>query len=263
MASPKDKSHLSTAELKQLSALADGSLDPASRHALEARIAASPELRERFERERYTVELLTRARAEDRAPAALRARIDALQLPRRVAVRRRAGFGALTAGALAAVVLVLALAVPSGTPGAPSVSQAAALALRGAAGSPPGADPGAPAVRLDRAVGEVYFPNWARSFGWRATGQRRDRLGDRNVVTVYYTGHGARVAYSIVSSPALRVPSGQISLRSGYYLRTLRIGGRTVVTWRRAGHTCVLSASGVSASVLERLAAWKTPVSGG
>ena len=33
--------------------------------------------------------------------------------------------------------------------------------------------------------------------------------------------------------------------------------GRTVVTWERGGHTCVLSAEGVPADELLELAGWK------
>ena len=42
-------------------------------------------------------------------------------------------------------------------------------------------------------------------------------------------------------------------------LRTLTLNGRLVVTWRRAGDTCVLSGSGVTAAELQTLAAWKVP----
>jgi hypothetical protein len=43
-------------------------------------------------------------------------------------------------------------------------------------------------------------------------------------------------------------------------VQTLSLRGRTGVTWRRAGHTCVLSATAVPTRVLERLADW--PVAG-
>ena len=32
-----------------------------------------------------------------------------------------------------------------------------------------------------------------------------------------------------------------------------------VVTWRRAGDTCVLSGTGIKAAALQKLAAWKVP----
>src|SRR5436309_2816459 len=111
-------------QLAELSALADGTLDPARRAEAEARIAASPELSARYERERAVVEILHEARATDRAPARLRARIEAQRPSGAVMARRRIVFGGSLAGALAAAALALALILPSGTPGAPSLSQA-------------------------------------------------------------------------------------------------------------------------------------------
>jgi hypothetical protein len=44
---------------------------------------------------------------------------------------------------------------------------------------------------------------------------------------------------------------------NGVELRTLKLGGRVVVTWRRAGHTCVLSGASVPPGELQQLAAWQ------
>jgi anti-sigma factor RsiW len=52
------ESHLSPAELADLSALADGRLDPGRRDAVEAWIRSSPDLRDLYERERRAVEPL-------------------------------------------------------------------------------------------------------------------------------------------------------------------------------------------------------------
>ena len=61
----------------ELSALADGAIaDPARRAELEQRIEASPELTATYERERNVVLALAGARSE-RAPHALRMRIEA------------------------------------------------------------------------------------------------------------------------------------------------------------------------------------------
>ena len=77
MASSADHTKPTAADLAELSALADGTLDPARRATVEARIAASPELTALYGRERRVVEALDQARATERAPAALRTRIDA------------------------------------------------------------------------------------------------------------------------------------------------------------------------------------------
>jgi hypothetical protein len=138
------------------------------------------------------------------------------------------------------------------------VSQAAALATLGSAGAAPTPDPSAPA-KLETNVGNLYFPNWAKRLHWRATGQRTDRLNGRVAVTVYYDWRGKTVAYTIVGVPALSTPAAQVSFRNGTELRTLMLHGRRVVTWRRAGHTCVLSGTGVPAAVLQKLAAWTAP----
>ncbi|HEY4826104.1 MAG TPA: hypothetical protein VIH85_05025, partial [Solirubrobacteraceae bacterium] len=76
MASGADDTKLTQRELDDLSALADGTLDPARRGAVEARIAASPELGALYERERQILAALHEARATERAPAALRARLE-------------------------------------------------------------------------------------------------------------------------------------------------------------------------------------------
>ena len=96
-------------------------------------------------------------------------------------------------------------------------------------------------------------------FGWRATGERSDRIDGHRAVTVYYQHGAARVAYTIVSTPALATPKAPVTTLNGTMFRTLSLDGRTVVTWHRAGHTCVLSATGVNAGALRELAAWKVP----
>jgi hypothetical protein len=208
--------------------------------------------------ERRVVDLIAEANATVRAPETLRTRIEA-QRPRRTArIRSRAAYGGALAGSLAAVALALILALPSGS-GGPSLSQAAALALKGPLGPAPFPDPRAPQVKLRRDIEDVYFPNWQRALGWSAAAQRSDTIDDRQAVTVYYRRQGQEVAYTIVGAPALATPAAQVSLRNGTELRTLTLDGRLTVTWRRAGHTCILSSRDVSAGVLQMLAAWRGP----
>lgn len=257
----EDEIQLNAAELAELSALADGTLDPARREAVQARIDASPELRTRFEREQRVVGVLHQARARDRAPDQLRARIE--QSRRQSAGRRlpalpqwRIGFAATSAVALAAVIAVVALVIPAGTPGAPSVSQAAALSLRPATAPGPRPDPDDP-QGLNTNVQGLYFPNWPSP--WRATGERSDRIDGRQVTTVYYASKYGSAVYSIVASPVLRQAGGQAVKQGGLEIRTLRIDGRTVVTWREWGHTCVLSSRTVPTGELQELAALPAP----
>lgn len=259
MASPAERSKLTTTELADLSALADGTLDPARRAAVEAHISASPELSALYARERRVVSALQQARKSERAPAALRARIEASRPGKRTVARRRIGYAGALAGALAAAALAVVLLLPSGAPGGPSVSDAAALAVLGPVQAAPTPDPSNPAARLRQNVGDVYFPNWNSSFHWRAVGSRTDELDGRKAVTVYYDWKGKRLAYTIVGAPALARPAAQRAWLNGTELRTLTTDGRLVVTWRRAGDTCILSARGVTAAELQKLAAWKVP----
>jgi anti-sigma factor RsiW len=262
MASRANQRQPTTAELADLSALADGTLDPARRAEVEARIGASPDLSALYERERRVVAALHQARATDRAPDGLRARIEAARPTRGVVARRRIGYAGGLAGALAVVALALVLALPGGAPGSPSVSDAAALAARGPTSAPPAPEQIGSDSRLSQNVGEVYFPDWTARFGWRAVGTRTDRLGGHDAVTVYYAWHDKRVAYTIVAAPALPEPAAQRKVLNGVELRTLTVNGQQVVTWRESGDTCVLSGSGVSVSRLQKLAAWSGPTAG-
>jgi anti-sigma factor RsiW len=246
-------------ELADLSALADGTLAPERRPAVQARIDASPTLLALYERERDVVSGLRAANASVRAPESLRARIELERPSARVRTRRTVLYGGGLAGALAVLVLALVLLLPGGSPGAPSISEAAALAARGASSPAPSPDSSNPAVKLGVDVESIYFPNWARSFGWRATGVRQDTIGGHRAVTVFYEWRGKRLAYTIVSTPALGQPTSAATTVNGIALRTLTLNGRTVVTWRRSGHTCVLSAADVSPKILQLLAAWKAP----
>lgn len=237
--------------LADISSLADGTLDAARVQAVLDLIARSPELSRRYEDERRAVAALRDLRA-DRAPASLRAAVSARPRPARPP-RRGLMYAAAFSSAVAAVTVAIVLLLPGGAPGSPSVSQAAALALRGPVMAPPAPHSGA---RLNQDVQEVYFPDWSR-LGWRAIGQRVDRLGGRTAVTVYYAWRGRHVAYTILTAPPLRWPGATTHMMHGIGLQSLDSGSRLIITWRRSGHTCVLSGAGVSVDQLARLAAWK------
>jgi hypothetical protein len=203
------------------------------------------------------VEALHQAAAE-RAPARLHARIEA-ERGRRAAPGVRKPAYAVLAGVLAVAVAALALLLPGGTPGSPSVSQAAQLALRGPSGPAPATDATDPQMKLALRLQGLYFPNWATTLGWRPVGVRSDRIGGRPAATVYYQRQGMSVAYTIVGAPALAQPSAPVTHLRRVAVQALSLRDRTVVTWRRAGHTCVLSASAVPTRVLEQLANWPAP----
>ncbi len=235
--------------LADLSALADGTLDPERATAVGELISRSPELTRRHGQECRAVDALRVVRA-DRAPAQLRLTLSATRRQARRPRSRLVYAGAL-GSAVAAAVAALVLLLPGGAPGAPSLGEAAALALRGPVMSAPAKQLGA---ELTQGVQEVYFPDWSR-LGWRAMGQRLDRLGNRLAVTVYYDRRGQRVAYTILSTPTLPWPGNRTLSLHGIELQSLTSGTRLIITWRRTGHTCVLSGHGVSVHELAWLAA--------
>jgi Anti-sigma-K factor rskA len=104
-------------EIAELAALADGSLAPGRRSAVEAQVAGSPELADRLAEQQRAVALAQSAATEVVAPAALRARIDAQQRTRRTRPARR--FVAIGAGvaAVAAAAVIAFVVVGSGTSG--------------------------------------------------------------------------------------------------------------------------------------------------
>jgi Anti-sigma-K factor rskA, C-terminal len=95
--------------MAELAALADGSLAPDRRAALEGRVAGSPELADRLAEQQRAVALARSAAAEVEAPAALRARIDAQRSPRRKPLSRRLAVIVPAAAAAAAVALALVI----------------------------------------------------------------------------------------------------------------------------------------------------------
>jgi hypothetical protein len=241
-------------DLADVAGLADDSLPAERRAEVEYRVAASPGLRELLRAQRAAVAAVRRSAGP--APAGLRARIDAERrraarpvplLPRRVAV-------AIAAAAVVAGVMAL-LVLPSESPTAPTVAQAAALSGRGATAPPPRRYDGLPL--LDREVDGVHFPRWQERFRWRASGVRVDRLGARRATTVFYDRARRRIGYTIVGGSALPLPAGGSTRRGKVSFRALRSGDRTVVTWRRKGRTCVLSGTQVGSRELLALAAWR------
>jgi len=111
-------------ETAELAALADGSIAPERRAALEARVEASAELADRLAEQQRAVSLARSAAAQVEAPAALRARIEAQRRPRRVPVSRRL---VLSGAAVAAVLAVaVGLAVFRSNPSGPRFEAALA-----------------------------------------------------------------------------------------------------------------------------------------
>lgn len=244
-----------------LAEFADGRLDPRRAEALRRRAEAHPELAAALERDRQGLALVQAAASTTRAPQELRHRLEAMQqaapAPGRVGRRPRrprprwrlVGWAA----APAAVAVVAAILVLGGGPGL-QPDDALALGTRPATARVR-ARPDDPKV-LRTAVEGVAFPDWTRDLSWRPQGARSDRLDGRTVRTVFYAKGSKRVAYSIVGGAALDPGDGRVVRRGSVEFHQFGTRGRRAVTWRRGGHTCVLSGRGVSDDVLLNLAGW-------
>lgn len=250
---------LSPADEAALAAFADGRLDATERAELQARIDADPALAAALGRQRAALTLIIGAAEETSAPMALRARVEALQAqPRRSWLGRlRDRMPALPVAALgtaaAAAAVVIAVVVSGGGPGIDDVLSAAARSPSAAIAPIP-----AQSKLLREQVERVSFPNYAGKFGWKAVGTRTDEIDGRKTRTVFYSKNGRTIAYTIVAGEALPEPEdARRAVVEGTVLRTLGAEGRTVVTWRRQGHTCVLSSTDVPDKELLTLAGWK------
>ena len=251
-------------ELADLCALADGTLPVERRAEVEARVAASPRLTAMLARQRRALSAIATL-AEEPVPATLAATVDATVAAARRGVRpvsragrpqgRRLALRLSAVGAFAAALAVALLLTLGSGPAAPSVAAAARLALEPAAGPAPAAL-GTSHARLAADVQGLAFPDYARAFGWQASGVRHGRVGDRSATVVYYSKGGRHIAYAIVAGAALpRPPSGGATVIGGVRFQTVSFGGRPAVTWRRLGHTCVLI-GGASRVELLTLASW-------
>jgi hypothetical protein len=256
----------SEADLRDLAALADGSLPESRRAEVEARVADSALLSDELARQRRALAAIHTVGAEARAPARLRARVEALERgeapgsrgTRRAPVERRrwTRWGAIaTAGAVAAAAALALIVLPAGEP---TVDETAGLAARPASEPPPATQDEQPALLATSHEGLAY-PDWEGEFGWRAVGERSDELEGRATRTVFYENRdGARIGYTIVSGEPLEPPSdGERAVIDGVELEAFAADGANAVTWLRDGHSCVLAGEGVERSTLLELAAWK------
>ena len=163
----------------------------------------------------------------------------------------RAPRPAVAAVAVAIVVLAGGAAVADDRrgrrPGRPSRRRLPAPAPR----------PDQPTLLAAEAEG-LAFPDWSGEFGWRASGERDDRLGDRDATTVYYAKDGGRIAYTIVSGePLERDPDAATTTIDGVDFAVTarrRADGRHLVA--RRAHLRALGRRRAARTLVE-LAAWK------
>jgi len=220
--------------------LADGTLTGAARARAEARLRAIPDGDRLVERQRRVTRAL--GAGFERAP---------VREPARPARVLRLGL----AGALAAALVLMWVLAPAGDRS--TTERAADIAALPATQPAPAAS----GPVLDAAVDGVPFPDWGPDFGWHEAGMRRDEIGGRRTATVFYEHMGHRLAYTIVSGPALPRPSqARIVERDGLRIsvyRDPRHGGHDVAVFERGGRTCVVAGHVLELDTLLKLAAWK------
>jgi hypothetical protein len=162
--------------------------------------------------------------------------------------------GGAVATAAAAVAIVLATTGGGGA--ALTVASASAPTLANATGAAP-AESTTDHARLTAAVQGVAFPYWEDSLGWRTVGARQDRIGGRDVGTVYYMdAQGRRIGYAIVAGTAPAISGGTVWHHRGTEYRVLRLHGAQAIAWLRDGHLCIVSGRGVDSATLLHLASW-------
>lgn len=230
-----------------LARLADGTLPPGRADELRRQAVRSPALAAALAEQERAVNLL---RVTDvPAPDSLRATVGA-QL-RAAPRRRRLRLGALAPALAVAAALVIVL-ISGGSPAAPILAQTVRVSLAAAVFPAP-----APrtATVLAASQSGIPFPDWSHDLGWRSTGARHDVIDGRSIETVFYADRtGRRVGYAIVSGEALPVAGGHRVAYGTVSYRLLRLGGATLITWQRSGHTCVIAGRSVNPGTLLHLA---------
>jgi hypothetical protein len=211
------------------------------------------------ERHRRAVEALRHGGPA--TPEGLRRRLQTLE-PRPPEMRRGRMRGvprllAPAAGIAALLVVAVVVVLSLGGPAGPSAVQAAELSALPSTEPAPPQDMSNPAL-LDRRLEHVAFPDWSKEFGWRALGARTDRLAGRRAETVFYTHHGHRIGYTVITGKPIEPPERAETLRrNGVEIHRYMDGDRTVVMFERGGFTCILAGHVVSANTPLKLAAWK------
>lgn len=252
-------------ELRALTRLADGSGRARDRVAFESYAATSPAAGQQLERQRRVAALLRAGGPQ--MPPDLRRRLLAEPPGRTTAGSRRHARRSPASVWAPAVVVACALLVAvlatgawrvtaGGVPAPPTIARVAMLARRDPTSPPPHPVAGPPGSVSEQFAG-VTFPDYQRSFGVNAWGQRTDLTGNRTIRTVYYRlRDGVPISYSIVSGAALPVPpSPRHVIVAGVRITSYTKDRLSFVTLVRGGRTCVLAGAVPTRTVLALAAA--------
>jgi hypothetical protein len=181
-----------------------------------------------------------------RAPQSLRESLERgrelAQAPAAQPFWRRRWVAVGSGAAIALVGVVVALQSDGGS-SEPTLAAIDAVSTSSATDAAPAILGGDPPV-LAASVGQLQFPDWQKSFGLTAVGQRQDEVDGRAVTTVFYRdAAGAQLGYSVVAGePLAEQPAGQPIQREGKTYHVADEGSQRIVTWTQQGHTCVMVA---------------------
>lgn len=226
-------------------------------------MTASTSLQEAVNRQRRAIAAVRGG--EVQVPPELRARTALAQEQTARSPRLSAPVAIAAAVLVIGVFAAVALSLPGDIAPGATIVQAARLGSRPATLPPPDQDPQRPALLTDPAGG-LAFPDFQATFGWVPAGRRLDRLGDRQVATVFYQRGDRRLAYSIVLGPRLPPPVATTDeVRQGVRIRLFLAHDRAVLTFVRRGRTCLISEARpeagtdpeVDAEELFTLAGWR------
>lgn len=147
-------------------------------------------------------------------------------------------------GGFATACLVLIVVFLSTGQKNPSVQSVAALANRQKNAPAPGVDTTNP-ERLNISISGLNFPTWENQ-GWKATGTLKTTFSGRKTTSVIYkTQRGDTVVYTIVAGSSLPVgvDTQTVTGNAGIQVASFQKNGLTVITWKRKGRTCIVSAT--------------------
>ncbi len=266
MASRADHTQPTATELAELSALADGTLDPARRAEVQARDPGLAGADRAVRARAHASSTLCTRCARPSAPRRGCGRGSRLSAPSRrtrpapaIRVRRRCRRGARRRRARRSY-----WSLPSGTPGGPSVSQTRQRwPLAGRRRPRPVPDPDdARADGSTRASARSTSRTGPRDSAGNAVGaahRHSSAASPRSRSTT--SGKDTTIAYTIVHAPPLAAAVGEGDrLATAPSCARSTLNGRQVVTWRRDGDTCVLSGDRRHGRPSCRaLAAWQGP----
>jgi hypothetical protein len=151
--------------------------------------------------------------------------------PRRTRIGRILGAIVIVVAIIVAVVFGLTAGVPD------SQVVAHVAALHDLPATRPSPGPG-------QEVGGMRTPD-LQYYRWTPQGARLDVVGTHSVATAFFSRGGRLLAVSVISGGPVSEPGPVVITPGGVPVHKTVIDTRTVLSWRRGGHTMVMSSIAV------------------